>query len=337
MLARPNRLQWTGQSGHYEVYYVTLTDRASGIGFWIRYTLLAPLDAAAQPPTCALWFLAMDPVRRQTSAALGTFPIELLQSVDDPFELRIGDAWLSERGMGASVLPDAEWNLRWMPSPSHYEHVDPLLRRARLAQTVLVLPQADLAIDGTISFAGRSLEVRGARGAQAHLWGTKHASSWAWAHCNDLTELDGTPADGAFMDAVSVLVSRFGREVGPSTPVLARIDGQDFRSTTPWRVVGNHSRFALTGWQFDAVDGARRLMVEVDADRDLLAGVTYHDPDGEPAYCYNTETASIRIQVYERARRVGGWAHRKTLVGRGRAHFEYASRTPVPGLELLTA
>jgi hypothetical protein len=75
----------------------------------------------------------------------------------------------------------------------------------------------------------------------------------------------------------------------------------------------------------------------VDADRDLLAGVTYHDPDGEPAYCYNTETASIRIQVYERARRVGGWAHRKTLVGRGRAHFEYASRTPVPGLELLTA
>jgi hypothetical protein len=77
-------------------------------------------------------------------------------------------------------------------------------------------------------------------------------------------------------------------------------------------------------------------VVEVDADRDLLAAVTYHDPDGERAYCYNSEIASMRVHVYDRARRVGGWAHRKTLVSRGRAHFEYAARTPVPGLEPLT-
>ncbi len=75
---------------------------------------------------------------------------------------------------------------------------------------------------------------------------------------------------------------------------------------------------------------------EVDADRGQLAGVTYHDPDGELAYCYNSETASMRLHVYERARQVGGWAHRRTLVARHRAHFEYAQRTPVPGLELLT-
>jgi hypothetical protein len=148
--------------------------------------------------------------------------------------------------------------------------------------------------------------------------------------------LDGEPRPGALVDGVSVFVSRLGREVGPNTPVVGRIAGEDFGSTSPLRVIRNHSTFALTGWRFEAVDGRRKLIGEVDADRDQLAGVTYHDPDGELAYCYNSETASIRLHIYERARRVGGWAHRETLVGPGRAHFEYAQRTPIADLALLT-
>jgi hypothetical protein len=116
---------------------------------------------------------------------------------------------------------------------------------------------------------------------------------------------------------------------------VGRIDGQDFRSTSPVRVLANDSTFALTGWRFEAVGGRRKLVAEVDADRDQLAGVTYTDPDGEQAYCYNSETASMRVHVYERSRRVGGWEHRQTLVAPRRAHFEYAQRETVPGLELV--
>ncbi len=43
MLAKPNELQWHGDPGHYEVYYLTLTDPRSGVGLWIRYTMVAPL------------------------------------------------------------------------------------------------------------------------------------------------------------------------------------------------------------------------------------------------------------------------------------------------------
>jgi hypothetical protein len=131
-------------------------------------------------------------------------------------------------------------------------------------------------------------------------------------------------------------VPRLGRDVGPSTPIVARIDGEDFSSTSPLRVTRNASTFAVTGWRFEAVDGRRKLIGEIDADRRQLAGVTYHDPDGELAYCYNSETASMRLHLYERARQVGGWAHRSTLVAAGRAHFEYGQRAAVPGLELLT-
>lgn len=337
MLEHPNALQWDGKPGHYEVYYLTVTDPRTGVGLWIRYTMLAPLGSTGQPATCALWFLTMDPrpERRGTFARKATFPIGELRSESDPFRLHVAGAVLSDRGM-AGEFEDVAWELSWEPAPRHYEHVHPALRRARVAQTVLVLPHGDVAIEGTVQLAGEKLELSGARGGQAHLWGSKHARRWAWVHCNDFATLEGEPRPGTMVDAVSVFVSRLGREAGPNTPVVGRIDGQDFSSTSPLRVVRNESTFALTGWRFEAIDGTRKVIGEVDADRDLMAGVTYHDPDGELAYCYNSETAAIRMHIYERARKVGGWAHRETLVAPGRAHFEYAQRTPIDDLALLT-
>ena len=78
-----------------------------------------------------------------------------------------------------------------------------------------------------------------------------------------------------------------------------------------------------------------KLACELDASRDQLVGVTYHDPDGALAYCYNSETATMRVNVFERASRTGRWQRSCALIGAGRAHFEYGSRTPVPGVELM--
>jgi hypothetical protein len=65
-------------------------------------------------------------------------------------------------------------------------------------------------------------------------------------------------------------------------------------------------------------------------------GVTYHDPDGERAWCYNSEVASLRLFVWDRtARGRFGWTLRDTLVAPGRAHFEYAQREPVADVPIL--
>jgi hypothetical protein len=332
MLSTPNALRWDGRPGHYEVYYVTLTDPRSGVGIWIRYTMLAPA-VAAEPATCALWFLVMDP-DGGTFARKATFPIEQLVASAEPFNLRVGDATLTDEGM-SGAFEDVSWELRWTGGRA-YEHVNPMLRAAGVANTILVLPHADVVIEGAIKFAGRRVELAGARGGQAHLWGSKHASRWAWVHCNDFATVGGEPVADTFIDGVSVVVPRFGREMGPSTPVVGRVEGTDFHSTSPLRILSNASTFALTGWRFEAVSGARKVVGEVDADRGQLAGVTYTDPDGELAYCYNSETATMRLQLWERARRVGGWELRKTLVAPGHAHFEYAQRAPIPDLPLLT-
>jgi hypothetical protein len=331
-MSSANALRWDGGPGHYEVHYLTLTDPASAIGVWIRYTLRAPLDGTAAE--CALWLLAMAP-DGDRFARKETFPAAELEAHDDPFRLCLARADLTDRGAAGSVDGGA-WELSWEPRLAPYEFVHPFVRRAAIAQTELVLPHADLVVSGTVRLGERTLELDGARGGQAHLWGTRHAARWAWTHASDLHGADGVARPDTFVDAVSVYVERLGREIGPSTPVVGRFRGDDFAATDPVALVRARSRFGLSTWQFEARDGKRRLAAEVDAPRGTLAGVTYHDPDGRPAYCYNSEVASIRLSVFDRtARGRFGWVLRDTLVAHGRAHFEYGQRASVPGVELL--
>src|SRR2546421_9370775 len=112
MLEMPNALRWNGEPGHYEVYYLTLTDPLTRVGLWIRYTMVAPLGRVGEPPTCALWLLAMDPRRGQppTFARKRTFPIAELHAAADPFELRIAGATLADSGM-AGAFDDVAWDL----------------------------------------------------------------------------------------------------------------------------------------------------------------------------------------------------------------------------------
>ena len=43
-----NAMRWHGAPGHYEVWYLSLTDRGSGAGAWVRLTMRAPTPA---PPS----------------------------------------------------------------------------------------------------------------------------------------------------------------------------------------------------------------------------------------------------------------------------------------------
>jgi hypothetical protein len=338
MANRWNDLQWNGQPGHYEVYYMTLTDPATGIGFWIRYTMVAPIPETGEAATCSLWFMAMDPSDPARNVGeKASFPISELKASTDPFRLEINGSSLSDGGMSGSLEQEGRhlaWDLSWQPRLPAYGHVHPALRAAKVAKTILFLPHPDVEVEGRIEMDGRELQVRGARGGQAHLWGAKHASRWAWAHCSDFTRADGGPVHGTFVDGVSVFVPRFGRELGPSTPVVGRIGDKDLRSTSPLAVQTNHSEFELTSWHFEARGHGIKVAGVVTARREDLVGVTYHDPDGELAYCYNTEVADMQLDVFERDRPFGAWRKHDQLRSDGRAHFEYAQRDPVEGVPL---
>src|SRR5690348_11559152 len=116
MSSTPNAFRWDGGPGHYEVYYLTLTDRRTGVGVWIRYTMLAPLAGADGGATASLWFLAMDPRtgKRPTVGRKKTVAVESLRSESTPFKLQIGDALLSDTGMNGA-FGDVSWSLSWTP------------------------------------------------------------------------------------------------------------------------------------------------------------------------------------------------------------------------------
>ena len=339
MTERWNAMQWDGEPGHYEVWYVTFTDPASGVGFWIRYTMVAPLPETGEQATCSLWLMAMDPADPGRNVGQKvSFPVSQLHATAEPFELRIGDATLTDHGMTGSLQQDgiaSEWDLSWKPRLEAYGHVHPFLRRAKIAKTVLFLPHPGVGVRGSVQIGERRIDVAGAEGGQAHLWGSKHATRWAWAHCNDFTGPDGRPRDDTFIDGVSVYVPRFGRQIGPNTPVVARIGGRDLLSVGPLAVTRNPSEFGLDHWRFEARAGRRKATCEVSARREDLVGVTYHDPDGELAYCYNTEVADLRLNLWERDGRRGPWRKVDELRSERHAHFEYAQRTPVDGVPLL--
>jgi hypothetical protein len=339
MAKRWNDLIWDGKAGHYEVYYLTFTEPATGVGFWIRYTMVAPLAETAEPATSSLWLCAMDPADPGRNVGVkSNLPAALLSARKNPFHLQIGDAWMSDRGMAGAIDHDGvryAWDLEWTPTLPAYGHVHPALRAARIAKTILFLPHPDIEVRGAVWLGDRRIDVSGARGGQAHLWGTKHASRWAWVHCNDFMAGEQAAPPGTFVDGVSVFVPRFGRELGPNTPVVGRLGDVDLEATSPLAVRSNSSEFDLGGWRFEAKGRGLRVRATVTARREDLVGVTYHDPDGDLAYCYNTEVADMRLDVLRRRGR--GWEQVNTLHADGRAHFEYAQRTPIEGVDLKVA
>jgi hypothetical protein len=326
-----NAMRWDGSPGHYEVWYVSLTDRGSGAGAWVRLTMRAPV---AGEPECSLWFMAMTQEGERV-ARKRTFPISALSTDAAPFRLQVENAELSDRG-SAGAIDDVRWELRWEPGTVAGEIVHPLLEKAKIARTMMVVPHPDLAIEGTIVWGDRRIELSGARGGQTHLWGLKHASRWCWLHASDLEGLDGAPRRGDWIEAVSVVTPRAGREVGPSTPVTGVLLGEPFDATGPVRVLRAKAEIGLTDYSFETRGRSRRLRVEVSAPPQTLVGVTYDDPDGEQAWCFNSEVASLRAWVWDRSRGGGArWLLRDTLQAPGRAHFEYAQRSPVGDVPVL--
>jgi hypothetical protein len=332
-------MQWTGEPGHYEVWYVTFTDPGTGVGFWIRYTMVAPLPETGEEATCSLWLMTMDPADPSRNVGQKvSFPVSAMSATSAPFELSIGGATLTDRGMAGTIEQDgttSEWALTWDSRLPAYGHVHPLLRRAKIAKTILFLPHPELLVRGFVRIGERRIDVSGSVGGQAHLWGSKHAARWAWVHCNDFVGPDDAPRSDTFVDGVSVYVPRFGREIGPNTPVVARVDGNDVTSIGPLAVTRNPSEFGLDHWTFEARGGRRKLTGNVSARREDLVGVTYHDPDGELAYCYNTEVADMRLDLWERDGRRATWRKVDALRSDRHAHFEYAQRTPIDGVPLL--
>ena len=183
----PNRVRFDGTARRfYEVWYFIFNDPASGDGFWIRYTLLNPLDEHPEAGA-ALWFAhtcRRDPDR--SVAIRRNFAPGDFEARAGTAAVRIGGATFEEggvRGGFESAGHSVSWDLRYEPSPQPHYYFGDVLRRLSARRTSVTLPNPQIFLSGDVTIDGRPIHVARGPGHQAHHWGVERAPRWLWGHC----------------------------------------------------------------------------------------------------------------------------------------------------------
>lgn len=320
MAEQDNAPAWTGKPGRYEVWFLTM---AGGVrGYWIRFTLLAPERG---PSEARLWFARFD--REDPSNTFGVnraVPIEGMKSSADGFEIHLDDAVLrsgATRGAISGGGHDVAWDLEFGTGEETYRLLPDRLYLGGLAPTKPFSPNVSTRFSGTVAVDGKTHTLSGMAGQQGHLYGTKHAERWAWAHCGVF--------DGEHQDAVVQAICAQGKRGPVHTPFTTFVG---LRWEGRWmRLSSIHRRrpFWLGGWRIDASNKEFRLTGRVAGDPSFMVQAEYHDPDGTPRWCHNTEVGSSRFVLFERGR--AGFEELAVLTSDGTTHAEWAGRTPAPG------
>jgi hypothetical protein len=331
VVTEANRMRWQFQRGHYEVWYATLSHLESRTGFWIRYTLEAP-DEDHGEPYAQLWFARFDhDAPDKTFGFNKKFPVAELRQEAAPFRLSIGEAELtseSARGQLGGEGHEARWELSWNPAERVHQHLPAAVYKASFADTVVHSPNLNVAVRGTITVDGQRYALDGDPLGQTHLWGRKHAYSWAWSHCN---AFDGDR--GAALETLSVRLRRGPIVLPKLTLISLYLDGDDaselhFRDF--WKLPLARSDYGTGRYHLHAADAQWRVEAELTCRPDDMIMTEYVDPDGEPAYCHNTCCADARVTVWRRSPFVGRFRQHRTLTSRAGAHFEWAARAGDP-------
>jgi hypothetical protein len=329
LIDEANHMRWQYQPGHYEVWFATLSHRASRTGFWIRYTLEAP-EASHGEPYAQLWFARFsgdDP--KKTFGINRRFPIASLAPSETPFRVAIEDAAITSSSAKGALKGDGHevtWDLSWTPAPYVHHHLPSALYKTSLSDTLVLSPNLDVRATGAITVDGEHYALDGDPLGQTHVWGKKHAYSWAWAHCN---AFDG--ADAA-LETLSVRLRR-GPVVLPKLTLLSLyLDGEaeKLSLTDFWTLPLARSDYGTGRYVLHASSAAWKLEAELTCRADDMIMTEYVDPDGDPAYCHNTECADARVTVWRRSPFVGRFRQHRTLTSTRCAHFEWAARAGDP-------
>ena len=324
-----NVMRWLpgAQRGHYEVWYATLTHLASRTGFWIRYTLEAPVEGHGAP-YAQLWFARFDP--SDPSATFGInhkLPIRELRHEQRPFRLRLGDAELRSDGMRGAIAGcghQASWDFSWRPSETLHRHLMSAAYRGGWADTKVLTPNLNVAARGHLTVDGKRYQLSGDPLGQTHLWGRKHAYGWAWSHCN---AFQGDR--GCALETLTVRLKRGPLVLPPLTMLSLYLDGEQpdlIEVREPWKLPLARSSYGTGRYALSATLPLHKLEIELTCRPEDMLLTEYTDPDGEAAFCHNTECADARVKVWKRSPFSSRFREWKVLTSDRSAHWEWGAR-----------
>ncbi|MEU9298524.1 hypothetical protein [Streptomyces sp. NPDC048266] len=306
--------RWKGESGRTEVWYTTATDPGTGTGVWLHHELVAPADGSE--PYAHGWaaiFPQNEPVRHvrfgpaKWPGAQDGFAAAGVSAVTGRLTGSAGEMrWdLREQATDAPLFTFPRWSWR-----------HPLLPSAQ------ILPAARASYSGTISYGTKTLQLDGAPGASARIYGHGNAHTWAWLHADlgggDILEVVTAASRRRWLRRLPPLVFLRLRMGGRTWPLRAE------RTAVGWAGLGRfRSTIGLPTWTVTGRAGLRRIRVEVTQPDDGTLALEYTDPDGASAVCRNSERASARVLL---ERWWGGWRLENEWTLAGTAHTEVGTR-----------
>jgi hypothetical protein len=329
-----NRCRWDGKSaGHFEVWFLTFNQRATGRGFWFRYTIEIPqtgqdpfitLSQSSQLPRAELWATVFD--RHHPEKDFGLIqarPIQVFDSEKEQFGLCIEDARLSTSRATGKIengKHQIAWDLSFIPNDTIYHHVPKSLTTIVRPSSFVCSPNLDTRFTGVVVIDGEEILIDNEPGCQTHLWGSKHVDEWVWVHANAFDKSEETVFEG-----LSARPRRGGRTLSPLLSLYLRHRGEEHHFTRLRLAEQWQHDLGIGYWRFSALN--TKIYIKGTAQcrlKDMLQ-VKYVDPDGEPLYCINSEVANLKIKIMRRVHRIR-WRHVETINAHATAHLEHAMR-----------
>ncbi|MBY8880122.1 hypothetical protein K7862_21160 [Streptomyces sp. PLK6-54] len=306
--------RWRGAPGRTEVWYTTVTDPATGTGLWLHHELTAPADgSAAYAHGWAAVFPKGAPVRH---ARFGPVP---WKPEDRGFA---ADGVRAVPGRLAGAAGAMNWDLTEQPEAAPLFTFPRWSWRRPLLPAAQILPAARATYEGTVRYEDGTLELTGAPGASARIYGHGNARRWSWLHA----DLGG----GDVLEIVAAVSTRPGlRRLPPLVFLRLRRDGRTWprrpeRSAIGWAgALRFRADIGLPTWTVTGRAGLRRIRVTVTQPEDRTLALEYTDPDGARATCRNCERADAQVRL---DRWWGRWRPEADWRLDGTAHAEVGTR-----------
>jgi hypothetical protein len=268
------------------------------LAVWLKATVFVPQAGVPQAETWCVVFDAEEgrtwAEKRETPLAQATF--------GDGLDVEIEGARFQGGPSGGTLsgaLKELSWDLSWEALPAPLGAPLCLLptRRlieARFPKNKLLTPTPALTLRGTLTCAGRELDVGGWQGSLGHNWGPAHPYEYAWGQVVFPDSSGG---------AAIVAEGYSGRlKLGPvRTPLLSglvvRRGDQEHRFD---RIVDrwNHSvELGDLSWQARFRGRAGDALISLRAEPELVRCLGYRNPDGTLSHCLNSKLASATLRV----------------------------------------
>lgn len=299
--APDNALQYAGQPGHVESYFLRANHPTRPLALWLKATVLAPLEG---PAVAEAWFIFFDGEQGTTFAHRQTEPFEqaAFGGAGAP-ELMVRAAGLSlllgpsgtARGRFTAPHGTATLDLAWKADASPVGKplsIYPyrLLRSGPFPKSKLLTPFPSLRFSGRVTLPGGEVALDDWHGMQGHNWGKEHAFEYAWGQCL-------FPADDVMVEGFSGRVRVAGRSSPRMSAMVVRKGARTFRFDTIFDVWRQDALVGADTWRLKLRGPAGEAELTMDASGRPMVCLGYGNPNGEPSYCFNSKLAQVTLTV----------------------------------------